>query len=153
MPKRNARLCASICVVAFISATCLILVVLTVGLEYWESQALKRLAGDLEIGASWEDFEEYLVQTIVPGMTREKMWIEAHKIGPFVVKPSVYRELDWRWGPHADPVYRIRGEMIAFDFDALGFPPFGENRKYTHFWVYWDAEGFVEDISWGFAPS
>ncbi|MFC2031143.1 hypothetical protein ACFLWA_10480 [Chloroflexota bacterium] len=56
--------------------------------DFWESQALSRLASDLGIEPTWQAYREYQAETFAIGMTRDEVWREAAKIGPYTVTPK-----------------------------------------------------------------
>lgn len=114
---------------------CLGIVGIKLGLDYWQSRALDRLATRLGIGPSWISFENYLDQTFISGMDLDDALTEASHIGPYV----------------AEPKSAGQGLTIVFDFDAMGFPPFISGR---HKWIviYYNDDRIVTEV-YRFRPS
>jgi hypothetical protein len=87
---------------------------LKAGLDFWESQALNRLANRLGVESSWEGFRDYLDSAFVIGMTKAEVLSEANKIGPHKITPMTSAS-----GQHK--------EAISFDYQAMGFHPLVSN--------------------------
>ena len=97
---------------------CLVGIGLKLVLDFWESQALSRLAHRLEIEPSWADFEDYLSETFTIGMTRDEVLQEAAEIGPYTLEPKSGK--------------LVHEETIVFDLSAMGFHPLVSQK---HSWL------------------